>query len=155
MFRVSANKTNLRIDISAIENKMYLMEDIKMSKDWDYSKLAHDAKENGGPEKYLELIRENSERKGILEGREEGRNIGKNEGRLEGLLGSLILDAIIVGGAFAVKKIRTNLKSKSEKRIIKDQEKEVEEAASELIDGMNAVLDEEAINNDDNTVELK
>ena len=61
-----------------------------MSKDWDYSKLAHDAKENGGPEKYLDMIMENSERKGILKGREEGRAVGKKEGRLEAVVGSLV-----------------------------------------------------------------
>ena len=131
------------------------MEDIKMSKDWDYSKLAHDAKENGGPEKYLDMIMENSERKGILKGREEGRAVGKKEGRLEAVVGSLVLDAIIVGVIYSGKKLKAWLENKSEKKIIEEQEKEVEEAASELIDGMNAVLDEEAINNDDNTVELK
>lgn len=126
-----------------------------MSKDWDYSKLAHDAKENGGPEKYLDMIMENSERKGILKGREEGRAVGKKEGRLEAVVGSLVLDAIIVGVIYSGKKLKAWLENKSEKKIIEEQEKEVEEAASELIDGMNAVLDEEAINNDDNTVELK
>ena len=38
-----------------------------MAKDWDYANLAHTAKEFGGPEKYLQIVKDHS----FQEGRKE------------------------------------------------------------------------------------
>lgn len=38
-----------------------------MAKDWDYANLAHTAKEFGGPEKYLQIVR-------IIPFRKAGKN---------------------------------------------------------------------------------
>ena len=48
-----------------------------MAKDWDYANLAHTAKEFGGPEKYLQIVKDHS----FQEGRKE----------------QLIIDGVIVG----------------------------------------------------------
>lgn len=50
-----------------------------MAKDWDYANLAHTAKEFGGPEKYLQIVKDHS----FQEGRKE----------------QLIIDGVIVIGA--------------------------------------------------------
>jgi hypothetical protein len=103
-----------------------------MGKEWDYSKLAHDAKLSGGPEKYLELIRDNSKRAGQLE--------GKAEGKAEVLIAEGIAFGIGLLG-YAGYKAFTTIKDKHEREAIKLQEKEVREAESELIEGINNAMD--------------
>jgi len=104
-----------------------------MGKDWDYSELAHNAKLNGGPEKYLELIRENSMRAGKLE--------GKAEGKTEVLIAEGIAFGVGLLG-YAGYKAFTTIKDRHEREAIKKQEKEVKEAEKKLISGISKVLEE-------------
>jgi len=105
-----------------------------MGKDWDYSKLAHNAKLNGGPESYLDLIRENSMREGKLE--------GKAEGKTEVLIAESIAFGVALLG-YAGYKAYTTIKDRHEREAIKKQEKEVRKAEVELIDGINKAIEEE------------
>lgn len=108
-----------------------------MGKNWDYSELAHNAKLNGGPEKYLELIKDNSLREGKLEGRAEGK--------AEVLIAEGIAFGIGLLG-YAGYKAFTTIKDRHEKEAIKNREKEVREAEAELLEGINkAIKDEERI----------
>ena len=92
-----------------------------MAKNWDYANLAHTAKRFGGPEKYLQIVKEYS----FQEGRKK----------------QLIIDGIIVLsaeglylGIKAFKHIRKN-------RITAEQ---AEEAELVLVEEMNEILDEES-----------
>ncbi|WP_029319420.1 hypothetical protein [Butyrivibrio sp. AE3004] len=104
-----------------------------MGKNWDYSKMAHNAKMNGGPEKYLELIRDNSRRAGKLE--------GKVEGRAEVLIAEGITFGLGLLG-YAGYKAFTTIKDKRERKELQDQEVEVKQAEAELIEGIHRAIDE-------------
>lgn len=107
-----------------------------MSKNWDYSELAHEAKLNGGPEKYIELIRNNSMQKGRLE--------GKSEGKAEVLIAEGITFGIGLLG-YAGYKAYTTIKERRQREAINSQEPDVKKAEAELIKGMNSVIEEEKI----------
>jgi len=104
-----------------------------MGKNWDYSEMAHNAKMNGGPEKYLELIRDNSRRAGKLE--------GKAEGRAEVLIAEGITFGLGLLG-YAGYKAFTTIKDKRERKELQDQELEVKQAEAGLIEGINRAIDE-------------
>lgn len=95
-----------------------------MGKNWDYSELAHDAKMNGGPEKYLELIRNHSMREGELQ--------GKAEGKTELLIAEGIAAGIGLLG-YAGYKAFTTIKERREKEALKKQEPQVKQAEETLI----------------------
>ena len=107
-----------------------------MGKNWDYSKMAHNAKMNGGPEKYLELIRDNSKRAGKLEGKEEGR--------AEVLVAEGITFGLVLLG-YAGYKAFTTIKDKRERKELQDQELKVKQAEAELIEGINRAIDEKEL----------
>lgn len=92
-----------------------------MAKNWDYAELAHTAKEFGGPEKYLHIVKSHSYQKGRKE--------------------QLILDSVIVIGAcccYLGSKAYNYFKTK---KVTAEQAKEAEKI---LINGMNEALEEEA-----------
>lgn len=105
-----------------------------MSKKWDYSELAHTAKLNGGPEKYIELIRNNSMQKGILE--------GKAEGKAEVLIAEGITFGIGLLG-YAGYKAYTTIKERRQREALQKQEPEVKIAEAELIKGIKNAMEEE------------
>ncbi len=111
-----------------------------MGKNWDYSELAHSAKLNGGPEKYIERIRENSRRAGKLE--------GKAEGKTEVLIAEGIAFGIGLLG-YAGYKAFTTIKDKHERDAIKQQEEAVKEAEKKLILEMNELLTDESNSSDE------
>ncbi len=117
-----------------------------MGKKWDYSKMAHNAKMNGGPEKYLELIRNNSRQAGKLE--------GKVEGRTEVLVAEGITFGLGLLG-YAGYKAFTTIKDKRERKELQDQELDVKEAETELIEGMKCAMKEKALTEDANKEENK
>lgn len=51
-----------------------------MAKTWDYAELSRIAKQYGGPEKFLEIIKSYSKQTGIAEGIRKGISIGVEEG---------------------------------------------------------------------------
>lgn len=109
-----------------------------MGKNWDYSELAHNAKINGGPEKYLELIKDQSHRTGKLE--------GKAEGKTE----VLIAEGITLGLgalAYAGYKAYHSISEKRERDAIKKREKLAKEAEEKLIKGIKNELKETAEKN--------
>lgn len=111
-----------------------------MGKNWDYSELAHSAKLNGGPEKYIELIRKNS------------RRVGKLEGKAEGKTEVLIAEGIAFGVGllgYAGYKAFTTIKDKHVRDAIKQQEEEVKEAEKKLISEMNEILTDESESSDE------
>ena len=87
-----------------------------MAKDWDYANLAHTAKKFGGPEKYLQIVKNHS----FQEGRKE----------------QLIIDGVIVIGAGCLYLVKHFKK----KRVTAEQANEAEQV---LVEKMNEVLDEE------------
>lgn len=105
-----------------------------MEKKWDYSELAHNAKMNGGPEKYLEMIRDNSMR--------EGRREGKAEGKTELLIAEGITLGLGLLG-YTGYKIFTSVRDKREKETLEEQKKEVKVAETELLKGIKQALKEE------------
>ncbi len=104
-----------------------------MGKNGDYSEMAHNAKINGGPEKYIEQIRDNSKRAGKLE--------GKAEGRAEVLIAEGITFGLGLLG-YAGYKAFTTIKDKRERKELQDQELEVKQAEAGLIEGINRAIDE-------------
>ena len=96
-----------------------------MAKNWDYAELAHTAKEFGGPEKYLQMVKDHS----VQEGRKE----------------QLVIDgaiALAAGGLYLGVKAFNHVKNKIKmNKVTKEQAKEAEEI---LIKNMNEVLEEEA-----------
>ncbi len=106
-----------------------------MGKKWDYADMAHDAKLHGGPEKYLDFIKESSRRVGKLE--------GKAEGKTEMLVAEGFTLGICLLGYAGYKAISA-IKEKHEKESIKEQEEAVIKAEEELISGMKMVLEEES-----------
>ena len=91
-----------------------------MAKDWDYANLAHTAKEFGGPEKYLQIVKNHS----FQEGRKE----------------QLIIDGAIVLGAGCLYLGTKAMKRIKNKRVTAEQAKEAEDI---LVEKMNEVLNEE------------
>lgn len=113
-----------------------------MSKEWVYSKLAQDAKLNGGPEKYLRIIKEDSYRKGRLDGMAKGRSE------------VLIVDALIIGAgllSFAGYKIYAYINDKHEKESIEKNSHQVNDAEAAYIKEINEI--KQKIDNGD--VEVK
>ena len=90
-----------------------------MAKDWDYANLAYTAKEFGGPEKYLQIVRDYS----FQEGRKE----------------QLIIDGVIVVGAGCLYLGAKAIKHFKKKRVTDEQANEAEQV---LVEKMNEVLDE-------------
>lgn len=91
-----------------------------MAKDWDYANLAHTAKEFGGPEKYLQIVKDHS----FQEGRKE----------------QLIIDGVIVVGAGCLYLGARAIKHFKKKRVTAEQANKAEQV---LVEKMNEVLDEE------------
>ena len=89
-----------------------------MAKDWDYANLAHTAKEFGGPEKYLQIVKDHS----FQEGRKE----------------QLIIDGVIVIGAGCLYLGAKAYNHFKKKRVTAAQAEEI------LVEKMNEVLDEES-----------
>ncbi len=106
-----------------------------MGKDWDYSELTHNAKLNGGPEKYLEAIRDCGIAKGKLE--------GKAEGKAELLIAEGIALGIGLLG-YAGYKAFTNIKNKQDRENLKEQELRAEEAKRRMMEEINNVIAEES-----------
>lgn len=91
-----------------------------MAKDWDYANLAHTAKEFGGPEKYLQIVKDHS----FQEGRKD----------------QLIIDGAIVIGAGCLYLGTKAYNHFKKKRVTVEQAEEAEEI---LVEKMNEVLYEE------------
>ena len=91
-----------------------------MAKDWDYANHAHTAKKFGGPEKYLQIVKDHS----FQEGRKE----------------QLIIDGVIVIGAGCLYLGAKAYNHFKKKRVTAEQAEEAEEI---LVEKMNEVLDEE------------
>ncbi|MCR5195925.1 MAG: hypothetical protein K6D38_06370 [Pseudobutyrivibrio sp.] len=105
-----------------------------MGKDWDYSELAHNAKEHGDPEQYLDFIRET------------GFNEGKLEGKSEGKTELLIAEGVALGIGllgYAGYKAFSAIRDKREQEAINKQKQEAKRVEKELIDGMNKALKDE------------
>lgn len=75
-----------------------------MAKDWDYANLAHTAKEFGGPEKYLQIVKDHS----FQEGRKE----------------QLIIDGVIVVGAGCLYLGAKAIKHFKKKKVTAEQAKD-------------------------------
>lgn len=107
-----------------------------MDKNWEYSKLAHEAKIHGGPQKYLEFIREKSMQVGRAEGRIEGKEEGKKE--LLTLEGIFFVAGILIYTGY---KVYSGIKEKKERESINKQNTEVKKVETMLIDEINMVND--------------
>lgn len=91
-----------------------------MNKDWNYANLAHTAKEFGGPEKYIQTIKDHS----FQEGRKE----------------QFIVDGVI---ALATACVYFGVKGYNHFKNKRVTAKQAEEAEEILVEKMNEVLDEE------------
>ena len=105
-----------------------------MGKEWDYSKMVHSAKINGGPENYVNLIKNNSFSKGMLK--------GKQEGRTEVLIAEGIVAGIGLLGA-AGYKAYTTIRENKERERLKNEEKKVRKAEKKIIKELNEAIAKE------------
>ncbi len=77
-----------------------------MKKNWDYAELAKMAKENGGPKKLIDKVKEGSRQSGYQEGFYKGRKQGFAEGGISVLIGT-----VLIWGVSKVRDWLTNKKS--------------------------------------------
>lgn len=92
-----------------------------MAKDWDYADMAHQAKNNGGPQKYMSIVKKHSYEKGVKDGQNSTL--------------PLVAAAFAVG--FIIDKIPKAyrfIRSKFKKNTISDEV--AQEAETELLRGM-------------------
>ena len=102
-----------------------------MSRDWDYAQHSHEVALGGGPEKFLETIKNSSFEAGKLEGLLEGRTEGQKD--------LLIAEGIVVGigalGLLGYKAYKTVKNRKTIEKIDMAKE-EVNKATEEYLDAM-------------------
>ncbi len=99
-----------------------------MGKDWDYSDLSHKAKENGGPEKFIEKIEQNA--------REDERELANKDWVTVLTPVALVAIPFIVEGIPNVyKKCKSKIERLVSKKTVSDEE--AAEAKKQLIQYIN------------------
>lgn len=109
-----------------------------MSKKWNYAELSRDVAMAGGPEKFINTIKEYSYKKGIDEGRKQ-----KNPVIAISILGGI---GVGVGIEKIYQGIKQHIKGKKRKKIV--MEREVSEAEQQFIKEMEHSIPKELENLD-------